>query len=76
MPLSEKSKTTLRLMGESEGSESFSTDDVQRCEPESPNAHLPFVLDVTVRNLKPIKLWPQQLTIQLQMQAMCRIPMP
>ena len=46
MPLSEKSKTTLRLMGETEGSESFSTDDVQRCEPESPNAHLPFVLDV------------------------------
>jgi len=46
MPLSEKSKTTLRLMGESEGSESFSTDDVQRREPESPNAHLPFVLDV------------------------------
>ena len=46
MPLSEKSKTTLRLMGETEGSESFSIDDVQRLEPESPNAHLPFVLDV------------------------------
>lgn len=46
MPLSEKSKTSLRLMEEAEGTEEFSGEAVTRREPESPNAHLPFVLDV------------------------------
>jgi hypothetical protein len=46
MPLSEKSKTTLRLMGEAEESDGFATDEMKRREPASPNAHLPFVLDV------------------------------
>lgn len=46
MPLSEKSKTTLRLMGETDGEEGFAVDDAKRREPESPNAHLPFVMDV------------------------------
>ncbi len=46
MPLSEKSKTTLRLMGDTEGADGFSSDNVKQREPESPNAHLPFVMDV------------------------------
>ena len=46
MPLSEKSKTSLQLMGEGDGSDDFSANDLQRREPESPNAHLPFVMDV------------------------------
>ena len=46
MPLSEKSRTTLRLMGETDGEEGFAVDDAKRREPESPNAHLPFVMDV------------------------------
>jgi len=46
MPLSEKSKTTLKLMGDSEGLEDSAADGVSRHEPESPNAHLPFVVDV------------------------------
>jgi flagellar biosynthesis/type III secretory pathway protein FliH len=46
MPLSEKSKTTLKLMGDSEGLEDLAVEGVPRHEPESPNAHLPFVMDV------------------------------
>ena len=46
MALSEKSRTTLRLMGETDGADDFAADAVKRTEPESPNAHLPFVMDV------------------------------
>ena len=46
MPLSEKSKTTLRLMGDAESADGFASDDATQREPESPNAHLPFVMDV------------------------------
>jgi flagellar biosynthesis/type III secretory pathway protein FliH len=46
MALSEKSRTTLRLMGETDGVDDFAADAVKRTEPESPNAHLPFVMDV------------------------------
>ena len=46
MPLSEKSKTTLKLMGDSEALADSAVEGVSRHEPESPNAHLPFVMDV------------------------------
>lgn len=46
MPLSEKSRKTLALMGETDGDESFAVDDPSQDEVASPNAHLPFVLDV------------------------------
>jgi flagellar biosynthesis/type III secretory pathway protein FliH len=46
IPLSEKSRKTLALMGETDGAEDFASDGTSHNEPESPNAHLPFVLDV------------------------------
>lgn len=46
IPLSDKSRTSLQLMGETEHLISDEATASTAREPESPNAHLPFVLDV------------------------------